>query len=216
MRFGPNLIFQCPHCGCSVKKRTLLSYTIFHARRYSDGYITGGVPHLPDLVKCTHCKQFFFLHNQKGIPDKKREHEDVASAGFPSLPQYFKALKAGTAQNTSEEIQIRLLIWRQFNGIIRSGGQFSSGEEARWTKNCKDLLRLLEQEMNENEADNALTNQDGKVVAAELNRNLGNFEAALALLEGLPEKYDHIKADFQKECGKKNRMVFMFEPQQKR
>jgi hypothetical protein len=52
------------------------------------------------------------------------------------------------------------------------------------------------------------TDENQKVMIAELYRNLGQFEQCMALIDTLPADFDWLKDKFTEQCDRKNCLVF--------
>lgn len=70
-------------------------------------------------------------------------------------------------------------------------------DENRWKENLRQLLLLLD-----------LSSVDNRILAAEIHRNLGNFEKSIKLLESFESSlHNKVKEQLLKECFKKNRWL---------
>ena len=70
-------------------------------------------------------------------------------------------------------------------------------EEILWEENCNELINLLD-----------YSNINQRIMIAELNRNLGNFEKCITVINSIDSNdYNWIKEKFVTECNKKNRWV---------
>ena len=230
MRIGPNLYYKCPSCDNIIKNRSILSGNTFGATHYSDGRINAQMlPSIPNLTKCVKCNAILWLYDLKEIGEAyrsesvkpewleadKAEHLELYDLwrALQSLPEYCGKLfvfeqvvedeeadrdeEEGYEDDdeefmpTEREIYIRRHIWWKYNDIKSK----TPAETELWRLNCIDLLSLLDVE----------TNDNMRAMAAELNRNLGNFSECLELIRDLPEKrYARFRERITEECEKGN------------
>lgn len=208
MKYGPNYIYECPNCGNLIQNRSLMSGNTFDAELYSDlKRIAPMLPEFPNLTECKKCRNIFWLSKTKKIgeyswgdePNPLWENADLAE--FLSIHSYFKALKANVSVNQNEELYIRKRIWWSFNDRLRKGMKLFKfvNEEVRWKENIDRLLELLN-----------IDQDDQKIMAAELHRNLGEFERCMELINSIEDaELEWLKVGFNRECNKKNRNVFL-------
>ena len=160
-----------------------MSGNTFEAKIFSDGKIIAPMlPEFPNLTKCKKCKTIFWLSKLHEIgtfewgADNNSDWENADEAEFLALDDYFEAITKGIAENTQEEILIRQRIWWSYNDRIRKGQDIFNDEsdELRWVDNVKKLEMLL---------DESDINQ--KIMIAEINRNLGNFENCISIIHSI-------------------------------
>lgn len=117
------------------------------------------------------------------------------------------------AETTEEDFFMRKSIWWDFNDSFtgerltlaiydsKKNNEFLHDEETVKTlylQNTKRLLDLIDP-----------TNVNRLQLRAELNRNLGNFEECLSIIDRIDDPdLDKIKAATKKECENKNTNVF--------
>lgn len=121
-------------------------------------------------------------------------------AEFLTIDEYFRALELNVANNKKEEIFIRLRILWAYNDRVRNSLPLftSESEIAKWRKNFDSLLNLLDTE-----------NVNDRLLIAEINRNTGNFEKCISIIDSIETPYlDWIKQAFKAECNNKNQLVF--------
>lgn len=208
MKYGPNYLYECPNCGNLIQNRSLMSGNTIDAELYSDlRRIAPMLPEFPNMIECKKCRNIFWLNKTKEIgeyswgdePNPLWEKAD--SAEFLSIHNYFRALKENAVENQHEELYIRKRIWWSFNDRLRKGGKLFRfvNEEVRWKANIDRLLELLDIEQ-----------VDQKILVAELNRNLGEFERCLELINSIKDaELEWLKDGFKRECNNKNRNVFL-------
>jgi hypothetical protein len=188
-------------------KTNYKSYTIRNSTTWSDGSRTG-IPHFtPNLAKCPNCEAVFFLHNLWA----KKEDADFEETRYyknidhPNFADYVKAVQKGLAKNADEEIEVRTLLWRALNSKVSSNDEYIEP----WQDNCKKLLPLKEQKLNEiMETNNLKEINNLRIEIAELKRNLGRFDECLKDLESLPDSFDRLKKQFVEKCAEQDTRVF--------
>ena len=124
---------------------------------------------------------------------------NAAKADFLTLEEHFEAIEKEMYENKEEEIFIRQQIWWLYNDRIRNGEEIFSGEtdELRWIDNLNQLLNLLDR-----------SDLEQRITVAEINRNLGNFDTCMKLVEGIDnDRLNRVKEALVKECQQKNRWV---------
>jgi hypothetical protein len=190
---------------------------------YSDSFITGGPHFTSDLAKCPHCKKLFFRHN-----DKNAIEMDIRTAGrIKYIEDPWQEdligviinngkIAEGLIKNRKEERTYRLDLWHELNKTTRNGrGKFSADELELWKNNCAALLPLMEKLLKEMQSEKNSTQYRDKdrdnclIQIAELQRNLGNFDECMNLINKLNGDWDWLKKQFERECEAKN--IFTFE-----
>ena len=224
MTFGDPVIYHCPSCRKMMKMLTPRSYTSRGGGSlYSDSFSTGGPHFTSDLAKCPHCKKLFFRHN-----DKNAIEMDIRKAGnikYIKDPEREDLLGVltdkdniaeGFIKNRKEEKTFRLDLWHELNKTTRSGRyKLSEDEFEIWKNNCAALLPLMEKTLKEMQSEKNSAQYRDKdrdnclIQIAELNRNLGNFDECVNLINKLDAKWDWFKKQFECECEAKN--IFTFE-----
>ena len=126
--------------------------------------------------------------------------QNVDDAEFLTIDEYLRALELGVPDNIEEEIFIRQRILWTFNDRVRDGEKLfnSKNDNAKWKSNIERLIKILDKdEVND------------KIMIAELNRALGNFDKCLTIIDSIeiPE-LDWLKEAFRKESNNKNQKVF--------
>jgi uncharacterized C2H2 Zn-finger protein len=204
---APDLIYKCPKCGKLLRNRSLMSGNTFGAMLYSDGkQVAPMLPQFPDLTKCSKCDAIFWLSDLKSIGEMAWNEEknnpkwkDAEYVEFLDIPDLLRALK----QYENDECAggIRRYIWLKFNDRIRDGKNkelFDNEDEKRiWKENCKELIKILS-----GEDDNV------RITKAELYRSLGEFDQCMNVLSQVSEKFNWLKSQYEKECERKNSLVF--------
>jgi hypothetical protein len=224
MTFGDPIIYHCPSCRKMMKMLTFRSYTSRSGGSiYSDSYFTGGPHFTSDLAKCPHCKKMFFRHN-----DKNAIEMDIRTAGRikyiedPWLEDLLGVITndgkiaKGFVKNRKEERTYRLDLWHELNKNTRSEHNKPDADELElWKNNCAALLPLMEKTLKEMQSEKNSAQYRDKdrdnclLQTAELNRNLGNFDECMKLINKLNSDWDSLKKQFARECEAKN--IFSFE-----
>jgi hypothetical protein len=214
MHPGVNLYYECPQCGNFLKNRTLRSGNWFWSIVYSDGRgIAPMCPEFPNLTKCTKCDAIFWLRKLKEIGNYKWgdqvdvKFQDAEEVAFLGIDDSLRALDLGVAETRAEVVHIRTHIWHTYNDRLRIAEHMhervkngismflDEEDEMKWKKNCLELIALTDQ-----------SETYGKFRAAELYRNLGDFETSIAILNSIDIEGGHpLKETLILECQLKNR-----------
>jgi hypothetical protein len=210
MRPGPTLVYKCPICGKIVRCGSLLSGNTFDAKLYSDGkQIAPMLPEFPGIVKCGKCSGFYWLNDEnktgeyKFPEDKKEEWGNAVEARFLSMDEIIEAIDLKIYKNNSEEFYLRVRLWWAFNDRIREGKNIFVDQDDKniYESNCKNLINIIDK-----------NNISGKIMSAELLRNLSNYIECNNMLETIrEEEYTWIKILLKKECENKNSNVIELE-----
>gem|GEM_PF-2315715 len=221
MIFGDPVVYYCPHCKKPMKMTTYRSYTVHRSEIYSDGFSAGRPHFAPNLAKCPRCKKLFYRHRVK---NKKEMDYRIASVfkniETPDRADLMAALKEKIFKNKNEEKTLREDLWRKLNHTTRYGqGEFDNEELTLWKSNCAALLPLAEyyykeMQLEKNAKKHNKENCDNCLIQiAELNRNIGNFDECMNLIDMLDKNWNWLKEQFRRECKKKNIFTFklMFE-----
>jgi hypothetical protein len=218
MLFGEPVIYFCPSCNKSMKKKTIASYTSQGGLVFSDGYRTGRPRETPDLAKCPNCSAIFFIHDLWA--EKEMNNEEallIKDIERPETADYLKAIEQGLAKNRDEEIQIRKALWRSLNNEVRDGGNFTDEQMKTWEENNKALLPLVEVQFAEMqraiENDDDVSVDEGDLINTfitimELHRNLGLFEDAAGDLDKIPDEQCWFRNCYGQKLKEKNRLPF--------
>lgn len=203
---GPNYVYECPSCKNFLTNGSIISGNTFGSSFYSDGKrYSIMMPDFPDLTKCKKCETIFWLSNLEPIGtvewdrENKKEWEQADKATSLTIEDNFKAINDGLAENNNDELLIRRAIFWLYNDRIRNKLPLFNDEqdEERWTANCKRLLSLLDE-----------SDLNQKIMMAELYRNLGDFEACIAIFENIDnDQISWLKEIIFNQCEQKNRWV---------
>ena len=201
---GPDYIYQCPKCSNLLRKGSLRSGNTFGGKLYSDGKMVAPMlPEFPNLTKCKKCDEILWLSDMEQLgtdENTKPEWETADRAEFLGVPDLLRFLEWDSVKNNAEkEEYVRFHIWQTFNDRIREKSQIfiQKSEEVLWKQNCQRLIELL---------DTTVINQ--KIMAAELYRNLEDFDTCVNILDSVDDKsYDWVVEKLRIECENMNRYV---------
>jgi len=187
---------------------------MFGARTYSDGKCEARMlPEFPEITKCKKCDTIFWISKAIEMGEYKSPFLEkimgntyavpVDRAEFLTVYEYFKALNQKLAKTEEEELYIRRQIWWGFNDRVRKNEELfhSEADEILWMDNINQLINCLEDSGNHQ-----------KILIAELNRNLGNFQKSLDIIANI-ESSEHgwLKKVFKEKCAEKDTKVFELE-----
>lgn len=205
--FAPSSIYQCPVCSNLLMKPNLMSGNTIDAKLYSDGRrIARMMPEFPNLTTCSKCSSIFWLDKLEEIGQYtwgetiNDEWKNAERVRFLDIYEYFKALENKIYDSVTEEFYIRQRIWWCFNDRVINGEKlFIQDQDASlWSDNASCLLELFNPE-----------NEGERIMIAELNRNIGNFEKCKVILATIENPaFDWLKIAFEKECDQENKNVF--------
>lgn len=187
---GPTQIIACPHCAARASFATLLSGNTFGATVWTDGKMEAPMlPQPPAVVRCAGCGACYWLEKAEVVGQRSawgddQEAEDAPEVEEPSEADYYAAIQSGLAANRLEEQNLRTLAWWRSNDPNRGGfeGVGSDAGLAGRETNMRALLALLTE-----------TEPDVLITKAELHRELGEWDQALAALDRIRDR-DYAKA----------------------
>ncbi|MBO7708002.1 MAG: hypothetical protein J6S42_04925, partial [Thermoguttaceae bacterium] len=218
-------VLEYPSCRPSTSTLTILESELPELRKrferstrdYERRFINVILSKLSDAKLKEVCQR----HPELKILRKIRSPDKGAAAvnnlpwclPFKEIPETFEFLDSGEVAGEKQEYTVRLEIWLTYNDRIRVGyGQklrWSSSEFdgivtqspedcERWQNNLVRLLELTER-----------IEPEDYFRLAEINRHLGNFEAASAILEEnqSSEEYDRIRKAILEGSQGRNRYI---------
>ena len=224
MKPGPTEIHKCPSCTKLLKKKTLLTWNTLGAKSYSDGKVISGMsPEYPIITICPRCKTIFWMDEETLVGEywyqnENKKWKNLDYADFLTIEESFIALERNIFAIKGDEYFIRNHILWSFNDRVRKENKLfvfsfrgkvrekeklfnSDYEQALYENNIKSMITLLKGD----------TDND-KIMLAELNRNLGNFNLCMELLRKLEDpELERLITAFGKECEKMNRIVFLLD-----
>jgi len=196
---GPDEIIGCPSCRKPLATGTILSGNTFGAAQWSDGKYEA--PMLPEPIRvasCGHCQGVFWVEDAEwmgevpnGIFDHSAERNPVPDAWreAPRLrPADLEELQSvwGATEDRQRRCFLSVKIWHLLNDVVRQEGVLPETQAAAFRTNLEDLLLLLD------EASSA-----ERVMKAEVLRELGRQDEALALLAGAPEALEWVASQIR-------------------
>lgn len=194
---GEDEFYECPICGNILSRGSLMSGNTFGAKLYSDGkQIARMLPEFPSITKCPKCTSIFWLKDEI----KSRKTGDADRASFLTIPEYLSVLEHKNYDSSAEENFIRTRIWWLFNDRVRSGRNLfiSEAEKTIWKDNIDCLISMQDYE-----------DINKRIMLAELNRNLGNFQECKDILTSISDpNMDWLIEAFENELTKENTKVF--------
>jgi len=209
MQPRPDYNYKCPKCGNILSNRSLMSENPFPSKLYSDWKkMVPMLPEFPDLTKCKECKEIFWLSDLKEIGASGWEWEEnestiswnfITELEFLTIDDYYRIVESGFSKDKNEEQYIRMHLWWAYNDRLREGKRLflGDGDELRWTDNCQKLKVLFDPE-----------DVYQKLLIAELNRNMGNFNECMNILQGINDNdLNWVKDKLISQCKKSNRWV---------
>ncbi len=210
MILGPEVHYLCPNCNALISWLSFTSANTIGAKFYSDGKMEAPMfPNIPRLTKCYNCQTIFWLFKakevdyQEWVKDPNRVHPIYQSAKSLTLNELFEALEQKVYSSDKEEIYIRMRILWGYNDRVRKHESLfvESTDEHQWHENIGRLLGLID-----------MADENDRVLGAELNRYLGDFDRCQELLKGVVNlELEEVKKQIMKKCKEQNMGVFMME-----
>lgn len=213
---GSDYIYECPQCSTLLKRASINSGNTFGAQFYSDGKMEAPMlPEFPSLTKCYNCDTILFIPELKSIgtcdpwdENCPEEWQKVPYVTFLEVDDLFRFLDLPMiTDDPQKELYVRTNIWRTFNDRVRAQKELFQHEQdaQKWEDNCHSLLKLFD-----------ANNQNHQLIAAEVYRNLGQFDEALKILKKIKtqvakdaELMDMVD-QLMEQCNMKNTAVFEF------
>lgn len=174
---GPTIIRKCSACGKLIGEHTIGSGNTFGAKFWTDG--KREAPMLPDqpwLVKCPHCSTLVWIDEQEQVgemepwgPCKQNDSgfHNARPFAVPSLQDYLCAIRS--TSDARKERYLRLRTWWAGNDSRRQGAATPLSDDE--SANIAAFAALLDE-----------SDENDRIMKAEVMRELGNYEDALALL----------------------------------
>ncbi len=186
---GPDNIRKCPHCSALFREHTTMSGNTIGAVIWTDGTMEAPMlPQWPLLVKCAKCGKLIWVRESEvvgsyGFMDVEERRNDVRdpveekwkSARDPDLPSEADLLAAAAAPGGTPEKEkyVRMWAWRIRNNEVRGQRTGTLGWTEARMQNVRRLKQLLD-----------VGDPWQRLLHAEIDRELGDFEACLKQLEG--------------------------------
>ena len=187
---GPNLIVRVEGCSRLQRLRTFVSANTFGAIFWSDGKVEAGIlQDQPALMRASQEEVFFWRDEVELVAQfeaGKTIELDCDDPLVPSEADYLTVLKCPPATREKELHLRRRLMWAT-NDRVRRAVEKRTPEF--WTTSVvSNLGRLAEIVLPED--------SNTRLLAAEIQRNLGNFEAANELLSDEGDLIYEVTAKF--------------------
>ena len=169
----PNIL-KCPHCGGLSRLSSIISGNTCGMVQWSDTKrYTPMLPSISTVQKCPSCEKYFFY--ERGLIVGTCESYGNSSWGHLSYASLKDALEQ--LQPTGDkEIKLRIMILHGYNDYYggcpgtKLPSDAPANERIYFEKNARRLIELM---------------PENKVFCAELYRELGEFEQALAILNNI-------------------------------
>ncbi len=207
-----DIVISCPGCQAPAKYMTLLSGNTFDASYWTDGKMLAPMmPAPPPVVECHKCQEAFWLSKAKVLgkieplaPDSSSvsdEWKDCPYVSQPGEQAYYRAIEKGLATNPKELKYLRLhAFWRR-NDAYRDDFTEQSAPEKADPKEAEENMRMLLAMMD-------IEDEEDRMMAAELHRELGQFTEAEELLDSIEvEELKFMKDFLLKLCEQRDHMV---------
>jgi len=173
---GLTMIKKCSACSGLIKEVTMTSGNTFGAIFWTDGKREAPMlPEEPWLVKCPHCDGVVWIDELDEVAeiepfDVNDEYENAWPYEEPTFQDYLATIQMSEYER-DKECYLRVRAWWAGNDTRRlpgNRGQALSGDEI---DNLEMLYNKLEP-----------SNENDRIMMAEIKRELGQFEAAEAML----------------------------------
>lgn len=198
MKPGPPLLAKCPECGHEKSLLSLISGNTIGAVQWSDGYSYAPMlPRVSRIQKCPECGAYFFMRDiETRHADEEMNFQysfDTGRLTFPEIKEALLLLE-DSGLNRNNELVLRMEFLFRYNDAFRnystdrySRNPFEGDQERSETdvklhkENIKRLISLIYSE------------DDNKILVAELYREAGMFGECLIALENCSADNDFIK-----------------------
>ena len=180
-------------------------------------YVSEFISYLPDTILeqiCQRHPELKILREIGSLDNAKSTIERFPWCPTLRIPGMFGFLNSKEVTNEKQEYTVRLEIWLTYNDRVRSA--LAKGKTLRWRSSESDGIITKSAEDYERWKENLvrLLELVGKIHPkeylrlAEINRHLGNFETAAAILEKYKtRKYADIKNLILEGCKDRNRYI---------
>ncbi|KPA17733.1 hypothetical protein MHK_002047 [Candidatus Magnetomorum sp. HK-1] len=183
MMTGEILIKRCSECSGLIKEHTIMSGNAIGATFWTDGKCDAEMlPDQPSAIKCPYCKKFLWIEDLKIIENgmtlkNEQVYDEAKDYLSPQFSDFATELKKNTLTK-DQKIYLRIRSWRAGNDprrITKNKTALSDAEK----ENLIKLEKLLD-----------LSNDNDRIMIAEIKRELGLFEDAEKMLsEPFEEQY---------------------------
>jgi hypothetical protein len=180
MTLGPTIIRKCKECGELFSQNTIGSGNTFGATQWTDGKLDAPMlPDQPALVKCPSCGVVIWIEEQEVVGEISKwgsrgeetpMYDNAQSYDTPNFDDYIAFVDSGNC-NMEQQSYVRLRAWwhgNDFRRITNLVLPLSDPEVA----NMEAFALLLDEQ-----------DETGRLMKAEVYRELGRFSEADSLLE---------------------------------
>lgn len=199
----PPIVMECPECG----EQYLISRDSYtpseKATLYSDGFYSDEVNwRTPEVIGCITCELGFFTKDGKIVaePDWDEYNEKwshLKKAEPPTAGSLTLELRARKSMDIETEIALRKELW--YAGIHFETGRILMTKNQKFKTFWEESLVRLEQILNTLSIENRL-------LKAECNRQLGEFEKCISILSNIDSK---ISNEIIKKAQEQDNLVFV-------
>jgi hypothetical protein len=193
---GPTIIRACRKCHGLITEFTLMSGNTFGATFWTDGKMDAPMlPDAPALVRCPHCNVPLWIEDQKRVGEidffeKERTFKGARQGRVASARIFLLVLKEGVGSQ-ERELYLRVRLWWAGNDKRRKGKS-----QAKLSARERENLEALSQLLDEGEP-------EGRVMKAEIMREMGRFDEAVSLLSGTIEEEVSVAANVIRDLALK-------------
>jgi hypothetical protein len=211
---GPDEIIACPHCGFLARQHTLLSGNTFGAIFWTDGKMLAPMlPEFPAITRCARCTRVYWIEDAQVIGEERdgetvpEEWKHAQVVRTLTLDEFREAIQMGLGTNTERECYLRLHYWWARNDPLREETttriphNYSDWERENFAR----LQELLD-----------IHNPSERLMIAEMHREMGNFDAALQLVQDIPDSHRAWAETLAAQARQGNRVVQRIPPRTSR
>ncbi len=172
---GNNRIVTCPFCGTEKELFSLDSGNSFGVVKWSDAkMIYPMMPSVPPLQRCPECGKFYWTDDQE-MRYSERSFGEIGWITWPEVEEAYRQLTAAETAVDKHYQEFRLFCWWAFNDY------FYRGEEKH--EPTPEDIRLRNRILEE-----LLPVWQGQLIGAEVLREMGRFNEAIAWIDGLDDE----------------------------
>jgi len=185
-------IHKCPKCSNGIYISDIMSCNTFGAKFWTDGQIVGDMYAESEwLLKCNECATLLWSEELERADEECRVSEPISL----KKKDYLFKLDDKTL-NKEKKMYLRIKLWRLGNDKRRIGGKKKELSKKE-IKNLKFLYKMLE-----------ISDDEDRIMMAEIKRELGEFEQANVLLEKpFDKEFLHAVSTIKKLIEKKDVFV---------
>lgn len=225
MMFADPLRLACPRCDATVYQRQLWSGNSLGARYYSDRKREAPMlPTFPSFSKCPKCGELFWVRDLKPTKDVDAPKYGPSESYLDMLDLEDTVRFLEEKNDTGDsELKVRTQLLQLYNDRIRrrvdqrtraeneAALWKSDADKERWRKNLERVGELMKE-----------IAPDDATFSAEIARELGRFDEAVAILDaagktGDPEgDYEaRVVAKIREKCAASDPFVFQCSTRQR-